>query len=382
MAPLLSRPEVISLAGGVPDPQTFPLPEIEEAVVGALRGSASEALQYGRTRGSPRLVGLLGAMLSHHAIAAPHERLFVTAGSQQALDLLGRLLLDAGDTVIVETPTYVGALAAFRAGGARLRALKSGGPDPDPEAVREAVGRAAAGGSRAKVLYLCPNFQNPSGTTLTLAARQRLLRAAIDLGLWVIEDDPYREIWFEQQPPPAMASLPGGECVIYLGSFSKVLAPGLRLGFAVVPEALCTPLDRLKEASDLCSSTLSQAVAAELLAAGLIEKRMPAVRELYRRRRDALLVAMAKAFPPEASWTHPGGGFFSWVRLPGLDAGDLLERALVDQVAFVAGAPFHAEGGGGDNFRLAFSKEPEERIALGVRRLGELMRGRAAGGPS
>jgi 2-aminoadipate transaminase len=382
MARYLSRPEVISLAGGLPDPETFPVAEIALAAEQALAPGGEGALQYGATRGAPRLVAALATMARRLGLAAGEDQVFVTAGSQQGLDLVARAVLDPGDTVVVETPTYAGALAAFRASGASLRALASGGVEPDPEDVDRACTRARAAGSRAKLLYLVPNFQNPAGTTLTIAARHALLAAAARNGLIVVEDDPYRELWFEAPPPPPIASLEPLAPVIYLGSLSKVLAPGLRLGFAIAPPELCPAIERLKEAADLCTSTLSQAILALLLERDVLGDRLVAARALYRRRRDAMIASLEAADLERrgVTFTRPAGGFFSWIEAPGIDGEALLERAIAAGVAFVIGAPFHGEGGGQHTLRLAFSRESEERIAAGVARLAPLLGGRERSG--
>ena len=370
MAPYLSRPGMISLAGGVPDPALFPVAEVEKAVAAALARDPSLALQYGRTRGHPELVSALARRLAGLGIEDAEARLFVTAGSQQALDLVGRLLLDPGDTMVVETPTYAGALSAFRGSGARFEALASSGPSPDPEDLSRACERASAAGSVARALYLLPNFQNPAGTSLAPEARTALLAAASGLGLVVIEDNPYRDLWFATPPPAPMAAGAGAAKVFYLGSLSKVLAPGLRLGFIVVPADYAERFERLKEATDLCTSTLSQSVALGLLQEGVLDANLPALRKAYAERARVLVDAVHAELGAELRHTRPQGGFFCWLELPPeVDAERLLELALEDRVAFVAGRLFHAMGGGGNTLRLAYSKEPVARLGEGVQRL-------------
>ncbi|MCS6884045.1 MAG: PLP-dependent aminotransferase family protein [Acidobacteriota bacterium] len=372
LAHLINRPSVISFAGGVPSSQTFPADEIAEIAARLIRERGSEVLQYGVTRGRAELIRRVCDYMRARSIEAVPEQVILTAGSQQALDLLCRVLLDPGDVVIVEAPSYIGALCAIRNSGARIVAV-----DLDDDGIKidelELVLRQS--GRSVKFIYTVTNFQNPSGVTLSSERRQQLMDLANRYDVMVVEDDPYGELYFEHSPPRPIKSLDEEQKVVYLGSFSKMLAPGLRTGWAVGPTGLIRLMELAKEAADLCSGGLDQALVEECLSCGLLERRLPVLRDFYKLRCQTMLEALSEYAPQGVRWTYPRGGFFVWVWLDNMDATSLLEVAVEQGVAFVPGQPFFAdEQVGGNTLRLAFSKETPQRVSEGISKLMMLIR--------
>lgn len=364
---LTRRPEVISFAGGLPAPETFDVPGLARAF--AQVTSERAVFQYGMTEGDPQLRALLAARLATRGVPATADDLLVTAGSQQALTLVATALLDPGDVVLVEQPTYLAALQVFQLAGARLVAVPGDGDGPDPAAVEQAAREHGA-----KVLHVIPTFQNPTGRTIPVARRRALLDVAARCGLWLVEDDPYSELRFAGELVPPLGALPGAdERVIVLGSLSKVLAPGLRIGYLRPPAMLRAPLAVAKQAADLHTPTITQAAAARWLADADVEAHLASVRALYGERRDAMLAALAEHLPPGTTWTEPEGGMFTWITLPpGWDASALLPRALEADVAFVPGVPFYPGEPDPRTLRLSFSEPTPDRIAEGIRRLASI----------
>lgn len=382
---LLTRPEVISFAGGLPAPELFPVDEIEAATHRVLAGHGREALQYGTTEGYLPLRELLVRHMSRYGIRVTPANVLITSGSQQALDLVGRAFIDPGDTVLVEAPSYLGALQAFNICEPAYVTVPLDADGVDPDAIEREIERR-----RPKFLYLLPNFHNPAGVTLSLERRRRIVELAARLGVPIVEDDPYGQLRYEGEHLPPLVVLdaelrrdrgidaPGGG-VIYLGTLSKTLAPGLRIGWVVAPEPVIDRLVRLKQGADLHTATFTQMVACETARGGFVDRHVRRLREVYRDRRDAMLAALGRHMPPGTSWTHPAGGLFLWLTLPeGLDSARLLPAALEADVAYVAGAPFFATGGGERTLRLNFSYCPPATIAEGVRRLGEVVTRAAA----
>jgi 2-aminoadipate transaminase len=365
-----TRPEIISLAGGLPAPELFPVDAVRAATEAVLTRRGSRALQYGETEGVAELRERVAAEVSGPGGARwTREHVVITSGAQQALDLLGRVLVDEGDRVLVENPTYLALLSAWGSHGARFLGLPG-------DADGLCVDALPAPGTRpAKLLYTIPNFQNPQGTTLAPERRPELVRWARAAGVGVVEDDPYGELWYDREPGPSLFATEGdGGNVIRCGTFSKVLAPGLRVGWVVGSEAVVERLVLAKQAADLHSGTLNQWVALELLENGTLEAQRPRLRAEYRRRRDAMLDALERHFPAEARWTRPAGGMFVFVTLPeGRDAATLLPRALEQGVAFVPGESFHVDGGGRNTLRLNFTNADPGRIEEGIRRLGTVV---------
>ena len=364
---LTEQPGVISFAGGLPAPELFDASGLRAAFAAVLSGpAAGRALQYSTTEGDPALRSALAARLTDRGLATTAEQLLVTSGSQQALTLVATVLLEPGDAVLVEEPSYLAALQAFQLAGAEVVPVPCDDHGLDPDAVAALAARHGA-----RLLYTVPTFQNPTGRTLPLARRTALVEVAARAGLWVLEDDPYGELRYAGEPEPALASLPGAEDrVLALSTLSKVAAPGLRIGWVRAPETLRRPLTVAKQAADLHSSTVDQAAAARWLAVVDLEAHLRVLREAYGARRDALLGGLAAALPPGSVHNRPEGGMFVWARLPdGWDADVLLRRALERDVAFVPGAPFFAGPPDRATLRLSFTAHPPAEIAEGLRRL-------------
>ena len=353
------RSDVISFAGGLPAPETFPVPAFAEACARVLRDDGPAALQYAASEGFGPLREWIAARLPWPV--APSQVL-VTTGSQQALDLLGKVLIDPGSRVLVEAPTYLGALQAFAPRAPRVEAVAGDDGGPDPTAL-EAVAR---GPERARFAYLLPNFQNPTGRTLDATRRLALLAAADRAGLPLVEANPSGELWFDAPPPPPLSAHRPEGCV-YLGTFSKVLAPGLRLGYLVAPAALYPKLLQAKQAADLHTPGFNQRLAFEVVKDGLLDHHVPAIRARYRRHRDAMLAALARHMPAGTHWNQPEGGMFIWLRLPtGLDATALLPQAVARGVAYVPGAPFYAGQADARTLRLSFVTASPAQIEAGI----------------
>jgi 2-aminoadipate transaminase len=363
---LTQRPGIISFAGGLPAPELFPKAEAAEKAAEILKEKSEVALQYGPTEGYLPLRAFVAEWLGVEV-----EEVLITTGSQQALDLLGKVFLDEGAPVLLEAPSYLGAIQAFRAYGPRFLTVPTGEEGPDLEALAEALKE------RPRFLYLIPSFQNPSGGLMPLWARERLLEMVMEKGLLVVEDDAYRELYFGESRVKSLFELAreaGYPGVIYLSSFSKILAPGLRVAFAVAhPEALLK-LTQAKQGVDLHTPVLNQILVLELLKEGLLE-RLSRVRRVYRDKAKAMLEALEKEMPKEVAFTRPKGGMFVWMELPqGLSAEALFHKALEEKVAFVPGGPFFALGGGENTLRLSYATMDQAAIAEGVRRLGRALR--------
>jgi 2-aminoadipate transaminase len=369
------QPDFISFAGGLPAPEVFPVAEVAEAIQNILQERGAQALQYGATEGYSPLRAWVASYMSSQGVPTSIENVLITTGSQQALDLIGKVLIDEGDPVVVESPTYLAALQAWNIYGARYL------PVPTDEWGMRTGGLRQVLAKHPKLIYSLPNFQNPSGATLSLSRRQRLIEQAANLGTPILEDDPYRELRFFGKQLPRLISLesarqeqhkaPYQGNVIYASTFSKVLAPGLRVGSIVAAPSLINKLVQAKQSSDLHTPTLNQMLVYELARDGFLERHTTQIIEVYRKRRDTMLAALAEHFPAMTRWTEPEGGMFLWVTLPGnLDATRLLSAAIEEKVAFVPGAPFHPGGGGGNTLRLNFSNATPEAIYEGIARLG------------
>ncbi|MEU1086645.1 PLP-dependent aminotransferase family protein [Streptomyces sp. NPDC005892] len=367
---LTSRPEVISFAGGLPAPELFDTGEIRAAYDHVLAEDAARVLQYSVTEGDPGLRSAVAARYSARGLATRAEDLMITTGSQQALTLLATALLEPGDTVLVEDPTYLAALQCFAFAGARVVPVPCDDDGLDPVALAEIVER-----ERPKLLYTIPTFQNPTGRTLPLARRQAVAEVAERLGLWIVEDDPYGELRYEGAHVPWFSSLDAAaDRTVLLGSFSKVMAPGMRLGHLRAPAALLRACAIVKQAADLHCSAVDQAAAARYLAVSDLDAHVARVRTAYRERRDALLDGLAAALPPGSTWNRPDGGMFVWVRLPdGHDATALLPKAIAHEVAYVPGAPFYAGTPEPATLRMSFTTHTPDEIREGLLRLGKAL---------
>ncbi|CAM5186892.1 2-aminoadipate transaminase OS=Castellaniella defragrans OX=75697 GN=HNR28_000211 PE=4 SV=1 [Castellaniella defragrans] len=368
---ITERPEVISFAGGLPSPEGFPIPELRAAFDQVLDTQGPVALQYGRTEGYTPLREWVAAQMSREGEPVDTEEVLIVSGSQQALDMLGKLFIDPGSRVLVEAPSYLGALQSFSLFDPQFQSVPTDGGGLIPDAVDHDLAR------EARFIYVLPNFQNPTGLTLNLQRRQALVERCAELGLPIIEDDPYGELRYAGEPQPSLLKLGRavGATVIRLGTFSKVLAPGLRLGYVVAPRDVISKLVQIKQATDLHTAMVTQMAVFEAVRHGFLEAHLPKVRALYQRQCGYMLDALQAHFPSDAQWTRPEGGMFIWVTLrDGIDTTQLLQSAIARNVAFVPGAPFYAGVKAPANtLRLSFVTVPEARIRVGVEILGELI---------
>ena len=375
---LTERDDVISLAGGLPDTTTFP-PDSYAALMGIVAGeSCARALQYGPTEGVGLLKRCITNVMRAEGMEVDPDDVLVTTGGQQAIDLVCKTLLDPGDVVVAEAPTYPGAIPTFCAYQAEVVQVTMDRDGMRVDELQATLDELERRGRRPKFIYTVPNFHNPAGVTLSLERRRELVRIAGERELLVLEDNPYGLLRYEGEPLPTLHSL-DDEFVIYAGTFSKILSPGVRLGWAVAPAPILQKMQIGKQASDLCSSSISQYFVSAYFDSGPWEDYVRSLLEIYRRRRDVMLDALAEHFPREAEWTHPEGGLFIWATMPEyIDTTDLLARALEEQVAFVPGRAAYVDGRGGSAMRLNFSGVGEDQIREGVRRIGEVVREQVA----
>jgi DNA-binding transcriptional MocR family regulator len=364
-----SRPEIVSLAGGMPNVSALPLDDVGALMADLVAERGAEALQYGSAQGDPRLRERICQVMALEGIDAHPDDVVVTVGSQQALDLLARIFLDPGDVVVAEAPTYVTAIATFAAYQAEMVHVPTDDDGLVPGELDTTLARLAAAGRAVKLLYTVPTFANPSGVTLSAARRAEVLDVCRRYGILVVEDNPYGLLHFDGEPMRAMrADAPAD--VVYLGSFSKTLAPGLRVGWALAPPAVRDRLVLAAESAMLSHSSFTQMTVERYLATQPWAEQLKVFREMYRDRRDAMLSALATYLPEGAAWTRPRGGFFVWLTLPpGIDAKAMLPRAINARVAYVPGTGFYADGNGRGHARLSFCFPPPERITEGVARL-------------
>ena len=372
---LTEQPDIISFGGGLPAPDVFPVEEFREACNYVLDHFGAQALQYSTTEGYRPLREMIARHTSRYAVEVTPDNILITSGSQQALDFMGRLFINRGDYIVVESPTYLGALQAWNAYGAQYIPVRT---DENGMIVDELEAALRIG---PKFMYILPNFQNPSGVTLSLERRKKLIELADKYGVPIVEDDPYGQLRYEGDHIPSLVTLDSqyrgydGECysgnVIYLSTFSKLLAPGLRLAWVIAPEQVISKLVMTKQGADLHTASFNQYVAYEVGKGGFLDEHVKVIRSTYRERRDVMLEMMEEMFPPEVHWTRPQGGMFLWGILPEhMDAADVLKVAIERKVAFVPGAAFHATGGGDNTMRLNFSYSSPDTIREGITRLG------------
>jgi 2-aminoadipate transaminase len=364
------RPEFISFGGGLPAPEVFPTDAVRQALDKVLRTQPGRALQYSTTEGYTPLRQWLAQSLSKDNLHLDADNILITSGSQQALDLIGKLLVDEGSNVVVESPTYLATLQCWRTYGAIFTSV----PSDDDGLVTAGLPPVLA--TSPRLIYCVPNFQNPRGVTISEPRRRDLVDMARKFDVAIIEDDPYRDLRFEGDPLPSLMELDGANGnVLALGSFSKVLTPGLRVGWIAGPKNVIEKLTLIKQGTDLHTATVNQMAVYELVASGTMARHRHVIVDEYRRRRDAMLAAMAAHFPQDVHWTRPSGGMFLWVTLPeGVNAMRVLEAAIQHKVAFVPGEHFHAEGGHVNTMRLNFSNAVPDKIWEGIGRLAEAVR--------
>ena len=382
---LTELPDVISFAGGLPAPETFPTDRFTEASSKVMTEFGARALQYSTTEGYRPLRELIARRSTRYGIQVEADNILITSGSQQALDLIGKVFINPGDHVLVESPTYLGALQAWNAYQAEYVAADT---DDDGYIIASVDAKMRTG---PKFIYALPNFQNPSGVTLSLERRKQLIEVADHYGVPILEDDPYGQLRYEGEHLPALVTLDsqfrstnGSQYsgnVIYLSTFSTTLSPGVRLGWIVAPVEVITKLVQAKQGTDLHTSTVSQMVAYEVASGGFLDQHVKMIRAIYRERRDTMLAALKAHFPPGVTWTQPQGGLFLWLKFPErLDAAVVLKAAIEQKVAFVPGESFFVDGSGRNTARLNFSNAPPERIDEGIRRLARCVTALMASG--
>jgi 2-aminoadipate transaminase len=368
------RPEVISFAGGLPDTSSFPNETFASMTQRIADESCAKALQYGPTDGLAGTKDCIADVMSAEAMTVDTDDILVTTGGQQVLDLVTKTLIDPGDTIVAEGPSYPGALNAFQAYQADVVQIDMDSDGMRVDLLEETLDRLDRDGKRPKFIYTVPSFQNPGGVTLSVPRRKRLVEVARERELLVLEDNPYGLLRYEGDPAPTLYSLDGGVYVMYLGTFSKIFSPGLRLGWVVAPPPVLARINLGKQQADLCTSTLSQILVQAYFERHDWRDYIDTLSEIYRARRDTMLDALAEHFPAQAEWTRPGGGLFIWATLPDfIDTSDLLARALRENVAFVPGEGAFLDGRGRSSMRLNFSHSSEERIREGIRRIGEVI---------
>jgi 2-aminoadipate transaminase len=372
---ITARPEVISLAGGLPDTSTFPPESFAAQMTRIAQESSAEALQYGPTEGFDAMKAALRGVMAAEGMAPDPEDIIVTTGGQQALDLIAKTFVDPGDPVICEAPTYPGAVPVFSSYQADAHQVPIDADGMRVDLLADLIERLESAGRRPKFIYSVPSFQNPAGVTLSGERRRRLVELAHEREVLVVEDNPYGLLRYEGQPEPPLYQLDGGDYVIYVGTLSKILSPGIRLGWVVAPPPVMEKIVLGKQATDLCTSTLTQYFALEYFAEDRWREYVDDLCGIYRERRDAMLEALERHLPDQASWTRPAGGLFVWATLPAyIDTADLLAKALRENVAFVPGAAAFVDGRqGASSMRLNFSGSDEDEIREGIRRIGKVV---------
>ena len=368
-----NRPEIVSLAGGMPNIADLPLGDIAANMADMVRENGMQVMQYGSGQGEPRIREQICEVMALEGISAQADEVMISAGSQQGLDLITRIFCDPGDVVLLESPSYVGAIGTFLSYQVDVVHVPSDDSGLDPAALRETITALQAEGKRIKFLYTIPNYSNPSGITQPWERRVEVLQACNDLGILVVEDNPYGLLALDAEPVPAMRSVDPD--VIYLGSFSKTFAPGFRIGWVLAPHGVREKLVLAQESATLCPPVFSQFAISNYLETSDWQAQIMSFRSMYRERRGAMLKALQDHMPEGATWTHPIGGFFVWVTLPeGVDSQAMLPRGVESRVAYVPGAAFYADGQGSRNVRLSYCFPPAKRIVTGVERFADVVR--------
>lgn len=376
---LVNQPDIISFGGGLPDPKLFPVEKFKECVDVVLREHPEEALQYGTTEGVPALRSLIAERSKKQGIKCSPENVIVVASSQQALDLVAKVLINPGDIVFVEAPSYLGAIQAFGAFQAQMIPIPMDDEGMRTEILENRIKTLRSSGKAPKFIYTVPTFQNPAGVTLSYQRRLQLLEISNKYNIPIVEDAPYHQLRYEGEPIPSIASLDNNGTVIYLETFSKILSPGLRLGWIVGPEDFIRKVILAKQATDLCTSPFTQFIALEFTKRGYIEPHVEVLNREYKKKRDGMLNALEEFFPDKVRWTKPQGGLFLWAELPkGVDTNEMLKEALSVKVAYVSGTGFFPNGGGENCMRLNFSFSSPEINREGIKRLSEIVKKRLA----
>ncbi len=374
---LVQNPEVISLAGGMPDPATFPTEELNEVVKQILVKNSACALQYSSTEGLTELREFILNWLDEAREKAGLDNIMITSGSQQGLDLVSKVLLNPGDTLIVELPSYLAALNAFRSYGGEMVGIPMDDEGMQIDILEETLTKLKNDRKKVKFIYTISNFQNPAGVTMSLARRKKILEVAKKFEVLILEDNPYDKLRFEGEPIPSIYSLDNEGYVISLGTFSKILCPGLRLAWILGNKEIIEKLVIMKQATDLCTTVLNQLIAYEYCSQNDIDENIELNVGIYRRKRNAMLEALDKYFPVEVTWTKPQGGFFVVATLPEyIDTGEMFKEAIEENVAYVPGGPFFADGKGQNTMRLSFCFPSVEDIDEGIKRLGKVIKKR------
>ena len=372
---IIQSSNVISLAGGMPDPATFPTEEISKVTQQILAKDSARALQYSSTEGLSELREFILNWLNEDNKKADLDNIMITSGSQQGLDLVSKILLDPGDIVVVELPSYLAALNAFRSYGGEMVGVPMDDEGMQTDLLEETLSQLKSEEKKVKFIYTISNFQNPAGVTMSLARRKRILEIARKFEVFILEDNPYDKLRFEGEPIPSIYSLGNEGYVISLGTFSKILCPGLRLAWILGNKEIIEKLVIMKQATDLCTTILNQLIAYEYCRQNDIDKNIESNVQIYRKKRDIMLEALDKYFPAEATWTKPEGGFFVFVTLPEyIDTGKMFPEAIKEKVAYVSGAPFFTNGKGKNTMRLSFCYPNEKDIEEGIKRLGQVIK--------
>jgi len=372
---LVQNPEVISLAGGMPDPITFPVEEIKEISQNIFNKKSAQALQYSSTEGLPELRRCILDHLAKDGNKGELENIIISSGSQQGLDLIGKTFLSPGDVAIVELPSYLAALNAFYSYGGELVGIPMDDEGMQMDILEEKLTQLKNEGKKVKFIYTISNFQNPAGVTMSLARRKKIIEIAHKFNVFIVEDNPYEKLRFEGEPTPSIYSLEKNGSVISLGTFSKILCPGLRLAWILGNKEVIRKIAILKQATDLCTSILSQLIACEYCQSGKLEENIKSNVQIYKKKRDTMLTALEKYFPKETVWTKPQGGFFVVATLPEyIDTGEMFKEAIEEKVAYVPGAPFFADRKGQNTMRLSFCFPSAEDIDEGIKRLGKVIK--------
>lgn len=369
------RPDIISFAGGLPDPETFPVKDLEDISCHLLRDKGAIALQYGPTEGEAPLREEIARWMSREKATVKPENILITAGSQQGLDIVSKVFLDPNDIVVLELPTYIGGLQAFSSYRAKMIGVPQDDRGMRMDLLEKALVKLAKSNQKPKFIYVVPDFQNPSGITMSFERRKKFLEMAYQYEVPVIEDSPYRDLRFVGNPVPAIYSLDTQNHVIALGTFSKLLCPGLRIAWIMAPTEWMDRMVVAKQGMDLCSPTYTQLIVAEYLRRGLLPKQIEKIRRLYGRKLDVMLEALKKHMPEGLRWSEPKGGLFLWIELPEkMSATDLFPKAIEKKVAYVVGSAFHCNGKGQNTMRINFSYPSEQQIVEGIQRLAKMLK--------